>query len=346
MQYGAMPPCPSCSSADDVGAHGWRDNHICRRVCGLDTSYFVISRRYVCRTCRRAADARRAEAASALGLSVVDDLEAEALEGTPRAGRGSGRADAEGAEEELLGAYTFMAWHPRSLRLLPYGLGGRFPAFLTHRAAVDKSLIDLMRPLFDKGVRPEAFSSTLLELHAKRYWQLHLLHEERYAREKAQPSISLSLNARAAPPPFSTFGDKAGYAGAVPTGGYLAAVYMDYGASIAAYLDNEVKKRPVETLAWDASYKEAKRLAKHNGKQVYVALITGTNELGEVRFQFHVVTDGHEQMIAAIAAYSDTASAYGQQPAGPKAHVHRQAGRGRGLHALAVPVAAGDAGQA
>jgi hypothetical protein len=210
MQYGAMPPCPSCSSADDVGAHGWRDNHICRRVCGLDTSYFVISRRYVCRTCRRAADARRAEAASALGLSVVDDLEAEALEGTPRAGRGSGRADAEGAEEELLGAYTFMAWHPRSLRLLPYGLGGRFPAFLTHRAAVDKSLIDLMRPLFDKGVRPEAFSSTLLELHAKRYWQLHLLHEERYAREKAQPSISLSLNARAAPPPFSTFGDKAG----------------------------------------------------------------------------------------------------------------------------------------
>ena len=57
-----------------------------------------------------------------------------------------------------------MAWHAVSLQLLPRDYGMEFPAFLTYRGGVDKKLPDLMRPLFDKGVRPEALSNTLLEV--------------------------------------------------------------------------------------------------------------------------------------------------------------------------------------
>jgi hypothetical protein len=206
-----------------------------------------------------------------------------------------------------------MAWDARSLRLLPFHLGARFSAFLTHRAAVSKSVIDIMRPLMDKGVRPDALSSTLLELHTKRYWTEHLQYEASVERDKVKGVNALNLGPPA--PRFSSFGDSAGYAGAVPTGNYLAVMYKEYAMTIETYLSNDVKKRPAKTkwLAWDASYKEAKRLAKHKGKQVYVALITATNELGEVRFQFHVVTDGHDQMKAAISAFLDTAKKYGQQ---------------------------------
>mmetsp|Transcript_13267 Transcript_13267/g.33624 ORF Transcript_13267/g.33624 Transcript_13267/m.33624 type:complete len:97 (-) Transcript_13267:146-436(-) len=75
-----------------------------------------------------------------------------------------------------------------------------------------------------------------------------------------------------------------------------------------------MKKRGATRLHWDASYKEPKHLSRFRGEQIFKALITATNELGEIRFQFHVVTDGHEQMVASIAVSRVTQNAYGQPP--------------------------------
>jgi hypothetical protein len=313
VQYDEMPPCPFGCGSGKVGAHGFRSDHFGRRVIELDTYSFIISRRYICHICKQACVRRKAEqadleaAAAAFGLDVVDDAEAEALCGPPEQRRTSAR-NTEPPDEST---YTFMGWDARSLWALPYHLGTRFPAFLTHRAGVSKTIIDLMRPLMDKGVRPDALSSTLLELHTKRYFIEQLQYEASLYRDKVKGVNALNRGPPA--PRFSSFGNIGGYAGAVPTGSYLAVVYKEYAETIATYLANEVKKRPAKWLAWDASYKEAKRLAKHKGKQMYVALITATNELGEVRFQFHVVTDGHDQMKPAISAFLDTAKKYGQQ---------------------------------
>ena len=107
-----------------------------------------------------------------------------------------------------------------------------------------------------------------------------------------------------------------------------------------------MKKRGATKLHWDASYKEPKHLAKYHGEPVFHALITATNEVllaqcmrglfllcvwarttvracvcpdamrraqfGEIRLQFHVVTDGHDQMRASIKAFLETMNAYGQ----------------------------------
>jgi hypothetical protein len=51
--------------------------------------------------------------------------------------------------------HTFMGWDPKSVERLPNGHGELFPAFLTWRGALDKRVIDLMRPLFAAGLRPE-----------------------------------------------------------------------------------------------------------------------------------------------------------------------------------------------
>lgn len=162
-----------------------------------------------------------------------------------------------------------------------------------------------MRPLFNKGIRPASFSATLLELHAKQYFRKYKEREHEITRARRfEPNKQANM--------FSSFGDRTGYAGLVPTGNYLSTIYKRYSASIRTYLNNEVKKRGAEILAWDASYKEAKHLARYHGEPVFKALITGTNEIGEIRVQFHVVTDGHDQMVRSIEEMCATMAAYGQ----------------------------------
>jgi hypothetical protein len=113
---------------------------------------------------------------------------------------------------------------------------------------------------------------------------------------------------------LSDFGDKLRYRGLVPTGKFLAHVYKIYHASIGSYLDQEVKKRGAEVLHWDVSYKEAKHLCRYRGKSVFKGLVTRMNEVGEVRIQFHVYSDSHEQMTAALEAFRRTACSLGLPP--------------------------------
>ena len=85
----------------------------------------------------------------------------------------------------------------------------------------------------------------------------------------------------------------------------------------------QVKKRGAERLHWDVSYKEAKHLGRYHGEAVFKALVTATNEFGEIRIQFHVVTDGHDQMEDQIKKFLHTLQEFGQD--GPKYHdVHGQ----------------------
>ena len=78
----------------------------------------------------------------------------------------------------------------------------------------------------------------------------------------------------------------------------------------------QVKKRGAERLHWDVSYKEAKHLGRYHGEAVFKALVTATNEFGEIRIQFHVVTDGHDQMEDQIKKFLHTLQEFGQD--GPK----------------------------
>ena len=193
-----------------------------------------------------------------------------------------------------------------------------------------------MRPMFVKGVRPEAFSDAILELHTKRYTNEHIQREN----DIAAPA---TLNSKPKPKgEFSTFGDKTGYNGSVPSGRYFADVFKLVMAELKSHLDREVKKRGAERLHWDASYKEAKHLNQYKGQSIFKvhifaslkicpcaapphlsirhppsmprlqALITATNEHGEIRIQFHVVTDGHDQMLQQIKAMLETMEQYGQ----------------------------------
>ena len=276
----AMPPCVVCKTAEEVSPHDFQATHFGRRVCALTSNYFIITQRYTCACCaRRASNTRLVinAAADAVRLCVEERI--------------------------IKPQYTFMGYDSRSRIHLPYGYGDEYPAFHTDKGAVDLLIIDLMRPLFNKGVRPAALSDILLELHAKKYTRDYLKREQQLARDSR-----LGMKAKAM---FSSFGNKNGYAGLVPTGNYLSHVYKLFAATIENHLEKEVKKRGAERLHWDASYKEAKHLGQYHGESIFRALITATNHVGEIRVQFHVVTDGHDQMTNQIETLLETLHAYG-----------------------------------
>ena len=100
----------------------------------------------------------------------------------------------------------------------------------------------------------------------------------------------------------------------MPRGEYFASIYNDFGDSIASHLDTEVKKRGATRLHWDVSYKEAKHLARYHGEPIFKGLVSATNQVGEVRIQFHVVTDGFDQFEAPIDQFLLTMNAHGHDP--------------------------------
>ena len=117
---------------------------------------------------------------------------------------------------------SWYEYDKQCLPLYPHGHGEQFPAFLTHRSGVDKLLIDMMRPLYDKGIRPHNMSALLLELHSKKYHRDYLRRERLLAVNVAPGSIDSYLGVRLDTGMYSDWADKTKYAGLVPTGEYLA----------------------------------------------------------------------------------------------------------------------------
>ena len=127
-----MPCCPNCKCNTNVGPHGFRDNHFGRQVVGMTSTYYVMSRRYICHECRcNVVKAKEdvEKVAQQNGLSI----EVESVE-----------------SESVFMTYTFMAYDRRILHLFKYNRGVlKFPAYLTWRAGVDKLVLKLLRPLQD-----------------------------------------------------------------------------------------------------------------------------------------------------------------------------------------------------
>ena len=121
-------------------------------------------------------------------------------------------------------AFTFMLWEDPCLKELHHGRSADFPFVLTRKAGLTKTLVSLMRPLYNFGIKPAQFASVVLEMHTLRHCQANLDYEHELTLKRGK--IDFPLNA--ALEMFSSFSDSSKYNGCVPSGIYFGKVYKQY----------------------------------------------------------------------------------------------------------------------
>ena len=202
--------------------------------------------------------------------------------------------------------HTFRGYNPKSLDLMACRRKLLFPALLTHRSGVTMELAHLIRALVAAGVRPNCIAGMISEMHHRECHEQMLLAESSY-----RSPFAVEI-----PPMFSEFDDPKGYNGRRLSSNYVKSVYTKLVHSFREQADADTKKRDLNIIHIDGSYKFTKRLYKDGGEKMFDGLITVKNDFKEIRSQFVVFGESHDQIRPPLQALRATMDSYGQ--AGPK----------------------------
>ncbi|KAG2220944.1 hypothetical protein INT45_010697, partial [Circinella minor] len=203
----------------------------------------------------------------------------------------------------------------RILEQLPLHLQAEFPAYLTHRSAVSKHLGDLLRIVMQNGMGVHRLQRALREFHTLRHSRLHLqylnslVHRQQYPTFHDIPRGSNPIIYKR----FSSFKDREGYAGYIPSTGYLRLVYTALIDQLRPLMDKELAILGGIILKGDHSFKVPKHMAKLGGSSAFTALYTLCNEYEEIRLQLLVPTKSTTHLEAPLKEMMNSYRLYNHQ---------------------------------
>lgn len=126
--------------------------------------------------------------------------------------------------------------------------------------SIDKALLDMMRHLFDGGIRPNHFCKMILELHSKEHARRSILHE--FCDE------GNILSTERENEQFSSFHDKEKYNGMVPEAKWFQHAYCKEMSSIREFLDMMMKIQPTKIVKLCIMYKGPKKIKRVQGQKL------------------------------------------------------------------------------
>ncbi|KAF8078294.1 hypothetical protein FPV67DRAFT_1402915 [Lyophyllum atratum] len=208
---------------------------------------------------------------------------------------------------------TFRSWDPRILAVLPPALADEFPARLTYRSGISSDVLRFMRTCFQHGMGAKQFSNALLVQHLQYYDLLHLRYLRTIAQLAESGSVLLTGPSAYKFKSFLPFDDKSpdGFQGFVPSSQWLRDVYDSLIEEHQAEFNQHMSMLSAVICGIDHSFKLAKHVAKVDGVQVFTALLTVTNEKGEIRVCNLVATKSHSQFELALQRMRSSLELYG-----------------------------------
>ena len=117
-----------------------------------------------------------------------------------------------------------------------------------------------------------------------------MLHREHEVIQRKNSMISDEFDSEH----FSKFSNKTKCNGSIPSKTCIMCMHKKFHDSNKKFFLAEIKKIISNSLHWDASHKDSKRLTHCDDVPIFKGLVISTNDIGEIRMQFHVVTDAHD----------------------------------------------------
>ncbi|KAJ7916600.1 hypothetical protein B0H13DRAFT_2323209 [Mycena leptocephala] len=186
-------------------------------------------------------------------------------------------------------------WDSRILRKLPRALANSFPAMFIYRSAISESAFMFMRSCLQSGMGAKHFSDALRVRHPENCDKLQLSYLSRLARAKTmQGWLGKKFES------FLPFYDQSRnvYHGIVPSSQWLRDLF----------------DKSMDLHAHDFDQALLQNTLKVNGEQVIIALLTVTNEKGEIRVCNLVATNSHSQFELALNRMRESLEQYGHDP--------------------------------
>ncbi|KAJ7206804.1 hypothetical protein GGX14DRAFT_637030 [Mycena pura] len=207
----------------------------------------------------------------------------------------------------------FRSWDQRVLDRLPPRLASEFPAHLTWRSALSKQAFGVVRSCFQHGMGSSEVSDLFRMQQLRRYDEMRL----QYLRMKlSEMCLTTSRNGEGDPtqydafPPFERRSSR-GYHGFTPSGQGFRDLYDDFMESQRDVLNQHTAMRSARVCAIDHSHKLAKHVFKVDGVPIFTALLTVTNEKGEILICVFVATKSHSQFEDALQRLAKDLVVYG-----------------------------------
>ncbi|KAF8237933.1 hypothetical protein L208DRAFT_1506381, partial [Tricholoma matsutake] len=208
---------------------------------------------------------------------------------------------------------TFRSWDPHILAVLPPTLTAEFPVQLTYRSGISSDLLQFMRTCFQHGMGAKQFSNALLVQHLQNYDLLHLQYLQTPALLAESGSLLLMGPSALKFKPFLSFDNKSpdGFQGFVPSSQWLCDVYDAMIEEHGPEFNQHTAMLTGDICRIDHSFKLTKHIAKVDGVQVFTALLTMTNEKGEIRICNLIATKSHSQFELALQEMRRSLELYG-----------------------------------
>ncbi|KAF8870351.1 hypothetical protein CPB84DRAFT_1754505 [Gymnopilus junonius] len=174
------------------------------------------------------------------------------------------------------------------------------------------TLFGWMRSCFQNGMGAKPFSDALRIQHLQKYDEIELQYLDVLAGFKLDGWAGQTYKA------FLPFDDHSpdGPFGFVPSGSWVREMYDRFIEEHHNEFNQHMALLTAEIIALDHSHKLTKQIYKVNGKEVFTALLTVTNEKGEIRSCNLVATKSHKQFELALHAILKSLHLYGHLPPG------------------------------
>ncbi|KAK6974250.1 hypothetical protein R3P38DRAFT_2812166 [Favolaschia claudopus] len=166
---------------------------------------------------------------------------------------------------------SFQGSDPHIISQLPAFVQAAFPAYISPRGAVSTFMMSQMVNTFSTRLGPSPFAEMCSELQYKD----HAVQEFMYlSAAKFYGQTGLKS--------FSSFDDRTGYAGSVPSVSYLKALFADYISAHRIYIERDTAARPLTIAKADHTFDFLKHMGGLKGERIFTAAYTVLNEFEEV----------------------------------------------------------------